>query len=120
MAHVLVVDDDAVIRNLLRQVLERVGYHVTEARNGCEGLQRYCAASPDVVITDILMAKMSGLELIAALRRGCPTAKIIGISGSGPQVLALAKQKGALHVFPKPFQPQEILDAVHALVQHQG
>ena len=120
MAHVLVVDDEEEIRTVLREVLEWAGHQVTEARTGAEGLQRYREAPVDVVITDILMPEISGLELIKALRESFPTAKIVAISGSGAQMLDMATQLGAHRVLAKPFKRQELLDAVHEVAESRA
>ena len=117
MAHVLVVDDEEEIRTVLREVLEWAGHQVTEARTGAEGLQRYREAPVDVVITDILMPELSGLELIKALRESFPTAKIVAISGSGAQMLDMATQLGAHRVLAKPFKLQELLNTVYEVAE---
>jgi len=65
---ILVIDDNAAIRELLRLVLEEEGYEVIEAADGAEGLRRYQAEPTDLVITDLEMPGMDGLELLRALR----------------------------------------------------
>lgn len=114
VARILVIDDDASIRRLLRGVLERQGYDVVEAEDGYEGLQRYWTEIPDVVITDMQMPGMDGLQLIMELRRTCPTAKIIAISG-GQRTLNQARPL-AQCVFEKPFQLGNFMAAVRELV----
>jgi two-component system chemotaxis response regulator CheY len=116
MARILIVDDDELVRQLLRDTLEPAGYEVMEAQNGREGLQRYRAVPADLVITDILMPAKDGLETIQDLRRDFPTAKIIALSGSGQRWLDMARQCGAQQGFEKPFRPQGILAAVQALL----
>ena len=81
VARILVVDDDQAIRLLLRAMLERRGHAVIEAKNGDEGLQYYRAAPADLVITDIQMPVLDGLQMIKELRGDFPTAQIIAISG---------------------------------------
>jgi DNA-binding response OmpR family regulator len=95
-------------------VLERQGYEVIEAEDGDEGLRYYWAALPDLVITDMQMPGMDGLELITELRRICPAAKIIAISG-GLRTLNQARSltQGA---FEKPFQLGNFVAAVRELV----
>lgn len=83
MAQILVIADDAHVRLVLRQVLERAGYTVREAANGREGLQRYRTTPTELVMTDILMPEQEGLETIPALRRELPAVKILAISGGG-------------------------------------
>jgi len=114
VARILVVDDDASIRSILRGVLEQQGYEVVEAEDGYEGLQCYWAELPDVVITDMQMPGMDGLQLIMELRRTCPAAKIIAISG-GRRTLNLARPL-AQGAFEKPFQLGNLIAAVRELV----
>ena len=114
MARILVVDDDQHIRHLLRAVLERQGYSVVEAKNGHEGLQRYRAAPTDLVITDMQMPVMDGLQMIRELRRAFPTARVIAISG-GKRALNMAKTL-VQRTLEKPLCMEELLDAVQQLV----
>jgi two-component system chemotaxis response regulator CheY len=110
VARILVVDDDQAIRLLLRAMLERRGHTVVEAKNGDEGLQHYRAAPADLVITDIQMPGMDGLQMIQALRGDFPTAKIIAISGEKSQLAAV--QTCSQRTFEKPLYMEEFLDAV--------
>ena len=114
MARILVIDDDPCIRHLLRAVLECQGYSVVEAKNGNEGLQRYRAEPTDLVITDIQMPVMDGLQMIRELRRAFPTARVIAISG-GERALKLAKTL-VQRTLEKPLCIEELLDAVQHLV----
>ena len=120
MALVLIIDDEEMIRSILREVLERAGHEVTEASNGREGLQRFRACPTDLVITDLQMPETSGLELISELRRDFPRANIIALSGSGAALLTRAKQLGAQCGFEKPIPLQGVLTAVQALVPSTG
>ena len=117
---ILVIDDDEVIRSLLRDLLERDGYVVMEAENGKIGLKLLCEKSPDLVITDIIMPEKEGIEVIRELRRDFPDVKIIAISGGGtigPETyLQMAKGMGAHRVFEKPFKVEEMLEAVRELL----
>ncbi len=114
MARILVIDDDESIRFLLRAVLEFQGYDVIEAENGYEGLLCYQAEPADLVITDIQMPVMDGLELLMELRRTFPRAKVIAISG-GRRTLEAARTFTP-HTFEKPFSLEEVVDTVHELV----
>src|SRR5215510_2940047 len=87
VARMLVVDDKAV-RLLLRARLERRGHFVVDAENGDEGLRYYRAAPTDLVIVDIQMPVMDGLQMIKELRGDFPTAKIIAISGEKSRLTA--------------------------------
>ena len=83
MNRILVIDDDAPFRGMLRQVLGREGYEVMEASNGKEGMALFRAEPTDLVISDILMPEQEGLQTIKELRRDFPEVKIIAISGGG-------------------------------------
>lgn len=113
MARILVVDDDESIRFLLRAVLEFQGYDVIEAENGYEGLLCYQAEPADLVITDMQMPVMDGLELLMELQRTFPRVKVIAISG-GRRTLEVARTFTP-HTFEKPFSLEEVLDTVHEL-----
>jgi CheY-like chemotaxis protein len=83
MAHVLVIDDDALYRGTIRMILEEGGYRVMEAQDGTEGIDAYKERRPDLVITDLLMPGMDGDEVIRSIKRWDKNARIIAISGSG-------------------------------------
>lgn len=120
MAVILVIDDEEIIRVLLRSALQAAGHEVTEAANGREGLDLYRKKPPDLVITDILMPELNGLDLILALTRQFLHAKVIAISGSGEgkNVLDHAKLLGARRTFRKPFSLTQLLDAVRYELAH--
>jgi CheY-like chemotaxis protein len=110
---ILVIDDNAAIRELLRLILEEEGYEVIEAADGAEGLQRYQAAPTDLVITDLQMPGMDGLELLQALLRLVPTPALMAISGDRD---ALAQARGLTpHTFAKPLALEQVLAAVRNL-----
>jgi DNA-binding response OmpR family regulator len=110
---ILVIDDNAAIRELLRFLLEEEGYEVSEAADGAEGLQRYQADPADLVITDLKMPGMDGLELLQALRRVVPTPVLLAISGDRD---ALTQAQGLTpHAFAKPLPLEQVLAAVRNL-----
>jgi len=120
MATILVIDDQKPILTLLRDALERDGHEVLEAVNGRLGLALYRERSADVIITDILMPEMNGLELILELTRSFPNVKVIAMSGGlesegGPNA---AKLLGARQTFQKPFDIRALLDAVRYELAH--
>jgi len=118
VACILVVDDDQFVRSLLRAVLECQGYSVIEAENGAAGLQAYQMKPADVVITDIQMPGMDGLEMSIKLRRAFPTARIIAMSG-GKSALNMAKTL-VQYTLEKPLCMEELLDTVQQLVSAAG
>jgi len=120
MERVLLIDDEAELRSSLRANLMALGHEVTEAQNGREGLERFEAAPVDVVITDVLMPIMDGLELIPLLKRVRPNVKVIAMCGGGSipagSYLRVARSLGADYVLAKPFSPAELEIALEALL----
>ena len=120
MAHILVIDDEVQIRDVLRTVLERVGYQVTEAGDGNEGLQIYAEGGIDLVVTDIIMPEKGGIDTIMDLRRDFPGVKVIAISGGGMcgdvSYLDMALGVGADRAIGKPFVLDDFLESVEELL----
>jgi CheY-like chemotaxis protein len=116
MTRILVIDDEAPVRRILRQMLERAGYEVIEAPNSAIGLKLYDENPVDLIITDILMPQKEGIETIMALRKTAPEVKIIALSGGGRMdkkgLLSTAKALGAACTLAKPFTREEVLAAV--------
>ena len=111
---ILIIDDDEQTRILLRRVLEETGYLVSEAANGQDGLRQFRQTPTSLVITDLLMPDMDGLEVTMALHRESPTLKIIAITGgSGKRdFLDIAKHLGAHCTMKKPISIVELLQTV--------
>ena len=120
MVRILVIDDEVLVRDMLRQTLERAGYEVTDAGDGKQGIVQLREQPVDLVITDILMPEQEGIETIGILRKDFPQVKILAISGGGRkgtlEVLPAAQALGAHRTVAKPFERKELLDAVSALV----
>ncbi len=120
MATILIIDDEEPIRALLRTTLEAAGHEVTEAPNGRIGLALYRHRPTDLIITDILMPELNGLDMLLELTREFLHAKVIAISGVGGEdnVLDVAKLFGARRTFQKPFSIPRLLDAVRFELEH--
>lgn len=116
MAQILVIEDDAQGREMLKQMLEMEGYTVAEAADGDEGTAAFHEHSPELVITDIIMPNKGGLETIINLKRENPDVTIFAITGGGRVVkadfLTIAESIGATRTFKKPLDRQEIIAAV--------
>ena len=116
---VLVVDDDPGIRNFLRMLLELEGYVVATVGNGLEALEAQRRDPAAIVLTDIFMPDVEGMETIVKLREEFPHAKIIVMSGGGAyggaDYLALARELGAARSLKKPFAPQDLIDAMREI-----
>ncbi|VGO22297.1 response regulator [Pontiella sulfatireligans] len=123
MALILIIDDDPVIQKLFSQFLAGKGYQTAQAANGKEGLRLMEERTPDLVITDILMPEMDGLEILMAIRSQRGDIPVIAISGgmrTAPiNFLQHAKVFGARHVFEKPVPLDVLLKAVEELLQEQ-
>lgn len=120
MKSILIIEDDEFVQQMLKQTFERAGYEVAVASNGRIGVQMYDSNPFDVVITDLIMPDMEGIETITHLRKSNPDIKIIAISGGGrnnPQgYLFLAEKLGAACTFTKPVDRKELLNAVEGLL----
>ena len=110
---ILVIDDDQSVRETLCENLRDSGFSILEASNGLDGLvmiDRY--GTPAVIITDIIMPGMGGLEAIQEIRRLSPRSKVIAISGGGrtesEDFLETALREGAVATFPKPFDMDKL------------
>ena len=117
---ILVVDDDALVREMLARILVAANHEVTKAADGNEGLHLFDGGAFDLVITDILMPEMEGIETIQELRRRNRETKIIAISGgdrSGNKMyLAMAEKLGADGVLAKPIRQKDLLDKIDSLL----
>jgi len=121
VARILVADDEPGVRARLQELLEQAGYAVATAANGLEALELQRDNPVDLVITDIFMPELDGLETIAALRRDAPEVKIIAISSDeGPEgrnYLRAAESFGAVHTFTKPVRADDLLAAIEQLLE---
>ena len=120
MARVLVIDDDELLRRAVRAVLEVAGYDVIEAADGADGLRVQRDQGADLVLVDIFMPEVDGLEFIRRLRAELPQAKIVAMSGGGrighADVLRMAAALGASRTLRKPFKPRDLLTAIRDLL----
>ena len=112
MSSVLIVDDEPSFRELLRLFLERAGHEVREAEDGQRALSLYAEQPADLVITDLAMPEMTGLDLMVTMKRTFGAVKTFVISGRGDAELQEAKCLGARAVWPKPFNFDDLLLAV--------
>ncbi len=119
---ILLVDDDELLRSAMLAILERAGYRVHAAADGEQAL-RYIEKNPvSLVITDLIMPQVEGIEMIVQLRKIRPELKIIAVSGGGrlrPETfLDAAKSLGAWKVMPKPVPTTDLLAAVREALGH--
>ena len=119
MRRILVIDDDDQYRSLLVRALTDAGHVVRGAANGRAGLRELSQGAVDVVITDLLMPDMDGIEIVATLRRESPHVRIVAISGGGRidagEYLRLAQHLGADRTLRKPFTLASLCAAIDEL-----
>ena len=117
---ILIIDDEEIVRVLLRSVLKAVGYEVVVAANGRQGLELYRHRPMDLIITDIAMPELNGLDMILELTRQFLRAKVIAISGVEEEknVFDVAKLLGARRTIQKPFNMPQLLGAVRYELEH--
>lgn len=118
LATILVIEDHTSVRLFLARVLEEAGYQVYEAANGRQGLEQFHAQPVDLVITDLEMPEMDGLEVILALTRTFLNVKVIAMSGRSAEDLQKAKLLGARQIFQKPLDLHAVLNGVQYELQH--
>ena len=113
----MVVDDESSLTEFLHLVLTETGYEVATARNGREGLRVFESIKPDIVITDMVMPDMEGIEFIRILRKKAKSLPVIVMSGNaiGTRFLSTACIFGARAALRKPFNIRELLEVITAV-----
>jgi CheY-like chemotaxis protein len=115
LARLLVVDDEEADRVVMKTILERAGHEVFLAKDGREALDLY-DGNIQIVITDLQMDDVHGLELITILRDLEPRPRIVAISGTGAVQLDMAEALGAEKTLTKPVRPDQLLTAVREVL----
>lgn len=121
MADILLIDDDDSVRRVLRRLLEREGHEVRDAADGAAGLRLLGERRPDVVLTDVYMPEMDGIELLMGIQEAEPELPVIVVSGGGfasaDFVLEDAAQLGADAILSKPFERAVVLDTIRRVLE---
>ncbi len=120
MKRILVVDDERQITRMLRASLQSSGYAVDIAKNGLEAFQKFEAEPPDLIITDLSMPEMNGLELTQAVRRVAATPIIVLSVRDGDSMKVTALDEGADDYLTKPFSMLELLARVRAQLRRNA
>ena len=117
---ILVVEDEQAIRELITLTLEVEGYQVFTAGNGMEAFERFSTEKPDLVVLDLMMPTISGLEVLQELRQGSavPVLIVSALASEDNRVRGL--ELGADDYLVKPFAPRELVARVHALLRRSG
>jgi two-component system, chemotaxis family, chemotaxis protein CheY len=113
-ANVMIVDDAAFMRMMLKDILSKNGFTVAgEAENGAVAVEKYMELKPNLVIMDITMPEMDGLQAVREIKKRDAQARIIMCSAMGQQAMVIdAIQSGAKDFIVKPFQPDRVIEAV--------
>jgi YesN/AraC family two-component response regulator len=130
MQRILIVDDERDVRDSVKCVLDLAGYVVLTADNATDALDQLGRTPTDLVITDIIMPKIDGVQAIQSIRKAFPLVRIVAISGGGNfgvagyqptaiatnAYLASAEEAGVHLVLTKPFEADDLLEAVEKLL----
>ena len=124
MAQILIIDDDESVRRSLGRILEREGYEVLAAEDGARGMRLLEEHRPALVVTDVFMPEMDGIEILMGVREADASIPIVVVSGGGQtpaaHVLEDASQLGADAILRKPFERTEVLETVPRLLDERG
>ncbi len=116
MARILVIDDEQALRRSVVKILEREGHEVLDAADGKVGMRLLREQRPDLVISDLFMPEMDGVELLRQLRRESPELRVVAMSGGAYdgqiELLDVATGLGAAAVLRKPFELEELVSIV--------
>jgi two-component system chemotaxis response regulator CheY len=120
MAKILVVDDSALARRTLRKILEANEHAIKEAEDGDSALEQYFLDKPDLVLLDLVMKGMYGIDVLNKLREMDPEARVIVASADiQSSTHAMAKDAGARGFITKPFIPDQVKEAVDAALERE-
>ncbi len=116
--NILIVDDAAFMRMMINDILTKNGYNVAgEAENGAKAMEKYNELKPDLVLMDITMPEVDGIQALKNIKASDPNAKIIMCSAMGQQAMVIeAIQSGAKDFIVKPFQADRVLEAVKKVI----
>lgn len=116
--NILIVDDAAFMRMMIKDILTKNGYNVAgEAENGAKAMDKYNELKPDLVLMDITMPEVDGIQALKNIRAADPNAKVIMCSAMGQQAMVIeAITAGAKDFIVKPFQADRVLEAVKKVI----
>lgn len=116
--NILICDDAAFMRMMIKDILTKNGYNIVgEAENGAKAVEKYAELKPDLVLMDIAMPEMDGIEALKKIKAADANASIIMCSAMGQQAMVIESiQSGAKDFIVKPFQADRVLEAVQKVV----
>ena len=117
--NILICDDAAFMRMMIKDILTKNGYNVVgEAENGLKAVEKYQETKPDLVLMDITMPEMDGIQALKKTKQADPNASVVMCSAMGQQAMVIESiQSGARDFIVKPFQPDRVLEAVKKAVE---
>ena len=116
--NILICDDAAFMRMMIKDILTKNGYNVAgEAENGLKAVEKYNETKPDLVMMDITMPEMDGIQALKKIKESDPGATVIMCAAMGQQAMVIeAIQSGAKDFIVKPFQADRVLEAIKKVV----
>ena len=116
--NILICDDAAFMRMMIKDILTKNGYNVAgEAENGLKAIEKYNELKPDLVVMDITMPEMNGIEALKKIKGTDPSANVIMCSAMGQQAMVIeAIQSGAKDFIVKPFNPDRVIEAIKKVI----
>lgn len=116
--NILICDDAAFMRMMIKDILTKNGYNIAgEAENGQKAVEKYAELKPDLVLMDITMPEMDGIEALKRIKAADPSTSVIMCSAMGQQAMVIESiQSGAKDFIVKPFQADRVIEAVQKVV----
>ena len=112
---ILVVDDNDGVRRVISEILRVEGYLIESAASGAEALEAIRRIEPDVIVLDMMMPDMAGVEALRTVRREGVRSRIVAVSGMS-YLLEAAKRAGAHEILLKPMSPQDLVAAIERVL----
>jgi len=121
MAKILIADDHQETRAAARQILAKDGHEIWDVPDGVQALDLLDIVAFDLVLTDVYMAAVDGMELLTRIKQRGHRVPVVAMSGGGfasrEEVLALAEECGAVAILPKPFTPKQLREMIEPLLK---
>ena len=116
--NILICDDAAFMRMMIKDILTKNGYNVAgEAENGAKAVEKYAEVKPDLVLMDITMPEMDGIQALKKIKSSDPAAMVIMCSAMGQQAMVIESiQSGARDFIVKPFQQDRVIEAIKKVI----
>ena len=118
MARILIVDDSSLARRSTRKILEGAGHEVVEAEDGLRALERYYLEKPQIVLLDVTMREMDGIEVLKRIRELDPAARVVIVTADVQNsTREMAEAGGACGFVAKPVLPRHLLEAIQGVLE---